>query len=367
MTKLETFSQILTLVGTLSRSYIEELITIIQNEDYANANTISQYVEKEKSTEDIICPCCHSKHIVRNGHRKEDGKQRYLCRECDKSFTADTNTVVTGTRKKIKVWEKYIECMMLGLSVRKTAEMCGIHRNTAFIWRHKILDALRKRNADVVLEGIIEADETFFPVSYKGNHTNSLTFTMPRPARHRGNDHVFIEVEQDDGNVEIVMMGNKRGLSLDKVCVPCAVNRKGGAVAVVGKLGKVSYPCVEKALGNRIKEYSTICTDCEKAYKNLSQQHGLNLIQFTDSKSKKGIYNIQHINSYHSQLKNFLYHFKGVSTKYLNNYLVWHNYVNYAEGSYKDKRNNFLRDAVVVNITTTNRNISNRPALPLLC
>lgn len=367
MTKLETFSQILTLVGTLSRNYIDELITIIQNEEYANARDLSHFVEREKSVEDIYCPCCHSKHIVRNGHRKEDDKQRYLCRECGKSFTADTNTVVTGTRKKIKVWEKYIECMMLGLSVRKTAEMCGIHRNTAFIWRHKILDALRKRNADVVLEGIIEADETFFPVSYKGNHTNSLTFTMPRPARHRGNDHVFIEVEQDDGNVELVMMGNKRGLSLDKVCVPCAVNRKGGAVAVVGKLGKVSYPCVEKALGNRIKEYSTICTDCEKAYKNLSQQHGLNLIQFTDSKSKKGIYNIQHINSYHSQLKNFLYHFKGVSTKYLNNYLVWHNYVNYAEGSYKDKRNNFLRDAVVVNITTTNHNMSDRPALPLLC
>ena len=38
-----------------------------------------------------------------------------------------------------------------------------------------------------------------------------------------------------------------------------------------------------------------------------------------------------HINSYHSQLKRFMRGFNGVSTKYLNNYLVWNNLVNYAK------------------------------------
>ena len=54
-------------------------------------------------------------------------------------------------------------------------------------------------------------------------------------------------------------------------------------------------------------------------------------MQLKSGKSKQGIYNIQHINSYHSELKRFLYAFKGVSTKYLNNYLIWHNFVNYAK------------------------------------
>ena len=36
------------------------------------------------------------------------------------------------------------------------------HRNTAFLWRHKILDALQNMADDVTLDGIIEADETFF-------------------------------------------------------------------------------------------------------------------------------------------------------------------------------------------------------------
>ena len=64
--------------------------------------------------------------------------------------------------------------MMNGLSICKTAAVCGIHRNTAFIWRHKILDALQNMADEVKLDGIIEADETFFAISYKGNHSKSI-------------------------------------------------------------------------------------------------------------------------------------------------------------------------------------------------
>ena len=85
-----------------------------------------------------------------------------------------TNSIISGTRKDLAVWEKYIDCMMNGLSICKTAAACGIHRNTAFIWRHKILDALQNMADEVKLDGIIEADETFFAISYKGNHSKSI-------------------------------------------------------------------------------------------------------------------------------------------------------------------------------------------------
>lgn len=123
--------------------------------------------------------------MVRNGHRK-DGTQRYVCKDCGKSFVIATNSIVSGTRKDLSVWEQYIDCMMNGLSIRKTAVACGIHRNTAFLWRHKILDALQNMADDVTLDGIIEADETFFAISYKGNHSKSKTFAMPRKAHKRG-------------------------------------------------------------------------------------------------------------------------------------------------------------------------------------
>ena len=41
--------------------------------------------------------------------------------------------------------------------------------------------------SNVKPDGIIKADDTFFSVSYKGNHKKSKV-PMPRPAHHRGTD-----------------------------------------------------------------------------------------------------------------------------------------------------------------------------------
>ena len=61
---------------------------------------------------------------------------------------------------------------MMGLSIRKSAAKCGISNATAFYWRHKILGALQNiTEIKQKLSGIVEADETFFPLSFKGNHS----------------------------------------------------------------------------------------------------------------------------------------------------------------------------------------------------
>lgn len=50
------------------------------------------------------------------------------------------------------------------------------------------------------------------------------------------------------------------------------------------------------------------------------------------------MFNIQKINSYHSELKRMINDlFKGVATKYLNNYVVYHNFVNIAKESMVEK------------------------------
>ena len=84
------------------------------------------------------------------------------------------------------------------------------------------MDALQNMADDVTLDGIIEADETFFAISYKGNHSKSKTFAMPRKAHKRGHStHI-------------------RGLSQEKVCVPCAVNRNGLSISKITNTGRVS-------------------------------------------------------------------------------------------------------------------------------
>ena len=255
---------------------------------------------------------------------------------------------MSGTRKDLNVWIKYVDCMLNGFSVRKVAEECGIHRNTAFAWRHKILDAIKNMANDVILDGIVEADETFFTISYKGNHKKSKKFTMPREPHKRGNStHV-------------------RGLSSEKVCVPCAVNRSGMSIAKVSNTGRVSTKDLHEIYDGRIDPSATLVTDKMNSYVRFSNANGIELVQLKTGKAKKGIYNIQHINSYHSQLKRFMKSFNGVSTKYLNNYLIWHNFVNYAKESDVEKRAILLSYVLTTLKTDRNSSLSDRPALPLV-
>ena len=211
--------------------------------------------------------------------------------------------------------------MMNGFTVRKSAEICGISKDTAFIWRHKILDALQNMAASVNLDGIIEANETFFAISFKGDHKKSTTFTMPRKAHKRGKQT------------------HLRGLSHEKVCVPCAVNRNGLSIAKITNLGRVGAKDIHNAFDNRIESNSILCTDTITCYNDLAKTEKLELIQLKTGKSKLVIYHIQHINSYHSMLKNFMIRFHGVATKYLNNYLIWHNFLNYA----KERATNIMK------------------------
>lgn len=90
-----------------------------------------------------------------------DKVQRYLCKECDRTFVASTGTITSYTKKGREVWEEYFRCMMEGISVRKAASICEINKNTAFVWRHKILDTLQVIENNVKLEGTGEPKIVF--------------------------------------------------------------------------------------------------------------------------------------------------------------------------------------------------------------
>ena len=170
---MPTIKDALDIINKLTAAEQESLKTMLLSPAFVKTLDIEEFVTKERFSNGRVCPLCGCIHVVRNGHRK-DGTQRYICNDCGKSFVIATNSIISGTRKDLAVWEKYIDCMMNGLSICKTAAACGIHRNTAFIWRHKILDALQNLADEVKLDGIIEADETFFAISYKGNHSKSI-------------------------------------------------------------------------------------------------------------------------------------------------------------------------------------------------
>jgi hypothetical protein len=211
------------------------------------------------------------------------------------------------------------------------------------MWRHKILDALRKSDK-TELKGVVEADETFFNISYKGSKP------IERPSRKRG------------GEVSV------RGLSKEKVCIPCAIDRETKlSISRIGGIGKTSRKTVENVFSYKIKEKSVLCTDREKSYIKFAKSYGLEHIRLQETKAKRGIYHIQHINSFHSRLKDFIEQFRGISTKHLNNYLVYNSVIheNSSRNSERFTLDKVLGRALMNVGRTLYRNVSTRPAVPV--
>ncbi|MDF2989023.1 MAG: putative transposase [Eubacterium sp.] len=69
---------------------------------------------------------------------------------------------------------EYAKCMIMGYSIRKSAEIIGVCVKTSFFMRHKLLDAIRTYMGMGRLQGIVEMDETFFAESFKDNHNSYI-------------------------------------------------------------------------------------------------------------------------------------------------------------------------------------------------
>ncbi|MGF9711426.1 IS1595-like element ISPana1 family transposase, partial [Paenibacillus naphthalenovorans] len=108
-------------------------------------------IRETRFKEGFECPHCSSEHVVRFG--KYNGRQRYRCKCCGKTFTDTTNTVLYRTRKGNE-WITFVDCMFKGYSLRKSAEVVGVTWVTLFYWRHKLLNALKQMDFDH-FEGIV--------------------------------------------------------------------------------------------------------------------------------------------------------------------------------------------------------------------
>lgn len=285
------------LIQSLNPEQKSQLLHILQSESKSNQENLVE----AKFHNGLFCPKCGcTENITKFGFK--NGHQRFRCKNCGRVFNEVTDSFLMGTKKDISIWKKYIDCMLNHFTIRKTAEICGINKTTAFVWRHKILDVISsKTDKEIKLNGIIEVDEAFFNISYKGMRN------LPRESHHRGTK------------------ANMRGISNEQVCVTCAIDRNKNSYGKISNLGRITIDSLNRLFENRIEIESIICSDSNSAYRKFSEGIGCKHIEIESGKHKNGIYHINHINSYHSKLKTFLRKFNGVATKYLNNYIVWVN------------------------------------------
>lgn len=302
-------------------------------------NMLTESGSKKMRCQDIIaesvpekpdCPYCAAKsamgQIVKRGFNK--GAQRYYCKSCGRYFVATTNTAFARTRKDAETWKNFIKMTITGRSLPECASECNIAYQTAFTWRHKILNVFAVNQEEMKMTGNIEIDEMFVPLSYKGNHIKGsfgkrslgtdVINDMPRRGYRRGTD-------------------NKPMSPKERACIFCMVQdgNKGYYAAVPG-VGYMNDIMLEATVKKHVdKENCRILSDnaqLTRIYLEKNNYTHMILVSNTSDNShehkpevRDGLH-IQHVNAMHKHIRAFLGSYLGVSSKYLSNYIslyVW--------------------------------------------
>ena len=151
-----------------------------------------------------------------------------------------------------------------------------------------------------VLNGTVEADETYFLRSAKGSRQ------LKRPARTRGGK------------------ATKRGLSDEQV--PVLIARDSAKATTDHILEDRSESSIAAALGSVVAKSAILVSDGAQAYRAFANRANIAHVALNLSAGERtyGVTHIQNVNNYDSRLKTWMRRFNGVATKYLDSYLGWH-------------------------------------------
>lgn len=303
---MESKEKIKQIYHTLKPKHRTEIINEILAEYELEGIILEEAKEEIKSKrKKKPCPHCSSTNVYRRG--VQNGSQTYQCNSCKKNYRETTGTPLYKIQIKEK-WQSYLGLMEQGVPIKKIAKKLGISIQTSFDWRHKILSSLEQFIPEQLMD-TIECDEMEFPCSNKGDKN------LTRKPRKRAND---FKRNKTKGEVSVVQ-------------VVTAVEREtGNKFFKVVATKRLTKKHIEQALDGKIAEGSTLITDKHSSYKSFAKnridiKHKRLLAKDHVDRKDKTIH-LQKVNNVHSQVRDFIRPFKGVSSKYLQNYVNWYAY-----------------------------------------
>lgn len=263
----------------------------IETVDFIQSMNINSESNKQR-----ICPHCGCDHgVIKFGKFK--GIQRYKCKDCRKTFSDVTNTPFYRSKKPLVYWLGYAKFMFGGMTIRQCARMLKINIATSFFWRHKILDSIFFLENKEFLSGAIQISDTYFPQSKKGKKGKRMS-RRPNP--------LWGKLGLDDYVSVLCLIDSSNKIVVDPIC--------NNSFRLFG---------VRDWLEKRIElaPKATFVSSVLKFNNKLA-------INIFNNKIRKGSHEETLVGrTLANKLKKWIgQKFKGVATKYLNNYLVWFKY-----------------------------------------
>lgn len=266
-------------------------------DDHLNQlNLIDLFKDKEIK----VCPHCNSTNFIKNGKFKSI--QRYKCKNknCSKTFSTKTNSPFSYSKKDITLWMKYLVLMNSGFSLRDCSSILSINLATSFYWRHKILVAAASNNNFKTLKNYVEVNKIMLNENFKGN----------RDAKYLSKEKIFVVCAIDNNNSILSKAIGRYSISL-------------------ASISKNFYPNLDKSAF--LSAFNDRCLIAfaknhnSKLSKNEIENYTKNTVENFNAENPSSYYNrLPTVSKFTFNIYRWLIRFRGVATKYLENYLSWY-------------------------------------------
>lgn len=280
--------------GLSDATSLQEFIDLCNQDNYYKRHpkvSETREIELLNQYQPQICRYCKNENIIRYG-KTATGLIRYRCKNCNKTFTILTGTIFDNRKIPITEWIDFMLSIFSYGSFNLTSKTNKNSNNTTKYWIDKLFLMLEDIQEDIVLNGRVYIDETFYTVR--------------------------------NSNLTVKQSGLKlRGLSKNKICIATAYDNEHFVSYVIGK-GKPSQKTVFEALSSHIATGSKIIHDGDNSHRFLINNLGLEEeIHLTaETKKLKDKDNpLNPINQKHNLLKKFLNAHSGFLRDDLQDYL----------------------------------------------
>jgi len=283
----ENIAAILALTKEGKREFLDNLYEFLNS----NRLTALDYQRIKILSTAPICPRCRCEYVTKAG--VHNGRQVYKCKNCKYQFRETAKSLVYYSHKYYLLVD-YIKCMLEGKSLRACAREVGISLPTSFRWRHKILSAIQGLEGGINFSGITEADELLMQYSEKGR-------------RYKSPEEKEQAMKTVHPNVAVLVMTDREGNLLFKY---------------TGE-NKVQNSQIKEELKRRVSENNLICFKPNDEFKQAVMESPSKKVIVRRKTKGLAIYSV---NVAEKKITNFLVwmmRFRGVATKYLQNYLMW--------------------------------------------
>jgi len=261
--------------------------------EFLNSNRLTalDYQRIKILTTAPICPRCKCEHVIKAGVR--NGRQIYKCKYCKYQFRETAKSFVYYSHKYY-LFMDYLKCMLEGKSLRACAREVGISLPTSFKWRHKILSAIQGLEGGISFSGIIEADELLMEYSEKGRRFKSLEEKEQAIKTVHPNVAVLVMTDRE-GNLLFKHTGDKR----------------------------VQNEQIKEELKRRTSENNLICIKPNEEFTKAVSESSTKKVLVRKQPKGLTVYSTQVAEKKIKGLHIWMSKFRGVATKYLQNYLMW--------------------------------------------